>query len=205
MFLLNMQPSVLYTAGSRASPPDYFNNTPYLDPEGTLKMLTRKLRVCVLPHTSSSFFNFSHKKGSQVQVKIKSELLDGKFITSPTSKVPYFFSREQLHPTHSLDLREFCIFFPLFGKKNTKRFFFFQEKFASHSLEKNQISTKKRSKKRYFTLFFGTFRIFSNTYGNLWPVPVDENLLGGVSSLQTFPGQKNVFFQEVGKKICTIE
>ena len=62
MFLLNMQPSVLYPAGSRASPPDYFNNTPYLDPEGTLKMLTRKLRVCVLPHTSSSFFNFEGQK-----------------------------------------------------------------------------------------------------------------------------------------------
>ena len=157
MFLLNMQPSVLYPAGSRASPPDYFNNTPYLDPEGTLKMLTRKLRVCVLPHTSSSFFNFSHKKGSQVQVKIKSELSDGKFITSPTSKVPYFFSREQLHPTHSLDLREFCIFFPLFGKKKYKTFFFPRKSLQATHSKKIRYLQKTGPKK-------GTLRCFSELF-----------------------------------------
>ena len=38
----------------------------------------------VFQHASQSFFNFSHKKASQVVVKIKSELLDRKSITSPT-------------------------------------------------------------------------------------------------------------------------
>ena len=163
MFLLNMQPSVLYPAGSRASPPDYFNNTPYLDPEGTLKMLTRKLRVCVLPHTSSSFFNFSHKKGSQVQVKIKSELLDGKFITSPTSKVPYFFFPGIVTPHSLTGFERILYFFSTFWKKKYKTFFFFPGKvYKPLTRKKLDIYKKQVQKKVHFTLFFGTFRIFSN-------------------------------------------
>ena len=161
MFLLNMQPSVLYPAGSRASPPDYFNNTPYLDPEGTLKMLTRKLRVCVLPHTSSSFFNFSHKKGSQVQVKIKSELSDGKFITSPTSKVPYFFFPGIVTPHSLTGFERILYFFSTFWKKNTNCFLFFPRKSlqATHS-KKIRYLTKKGPKKGTLCCFSQLFEFF---------------------------------------------
>ena len=98
------------------------------------------------------------------------------------TKVPYFFFPGIVYTplTHSI-WENFVFFFPLFGKKKYKLFFIFsQEKFASHSLEKNQISDKKRSKKRYFMLFFATFRIFSN--------------FGGVFFFSKKKPQKNVFF-----------
>ena len=58
------------------------------------------------------------------------------FWVSELKGTVFFFPGNSLHPTHSLDLGEFCIFFPHFlEKKNTN--FFPQEKFASHSLEKN--------------------------------------------------------------------
>ena len=55
-----------------------------LDPEGTLKVLTRKLSVLRVSAHEFVFFQFFAKKASQVLVKIKSELLDQKYLMSPT-------------------------------------------------------------------------------------------------------------------------
>ena len=55
-----------------------------LDPEGTLKVLTGKLSVLRVSAHEFVFFQFFCKKASQGAVKIKSELLDKKSLTSPT-------------------------------------------------------------------------------------------------------------------------
>ena len=55
-----------------------------LDPEGTLKVLTRKLSVLCASAQDFVFLQFFAKKASQVAVKLKSELLDKKCLTSPT-------------------------------------------------------------------------------------------------------------------------
>ena len=79
------------------------------------------------------------------------------------SKVPYFFfPRKSLGGTHSLNLGNFCFFFPILEKKN-KLFFFSQEKFACHSLSWETVNLQKKvktGKKWHFLSKFIFFRCF---------------------------------------------
>ena len=75
----------------------------------------------------------------------------------------FFFPGNSLHPTHSLNLGEFCIFFfPLFGKKKIQNvFFFFPGKVCKPlTRKKSDIYQKKVQKK----VLYAVFRNFSDFF-----------------------------------------
>ena len=106
------------------------------------------------------------------------------FLEKKNTNCFLFFPRKSLQATHSKKIRyltkkgpkkgtlccfselfEFsrCVFFFHFFEKKKQTVFFFPGKVCKPvTRKKSDIYKKKRSKKKYFTLFFGTFRIFSN-------------------------------------------